>query len=207
MFTGIITDVGKIIKVDAAGDDGITRFVIGTSYDPNGIDIGASIACSGVCLTVVERGTGLPYSQAKNQNWFVMEASDETLSKTHVGGWVVDDAVNLERALCLGDELGGHMVLGHVDCVARIIDRQPDGESLRFTIEVPDDYKKFIAPKGSVVLDGVSLTINEVAANSFGVNIIPHTCDHTTFGKMKDGDNLNLEIDVLARYIAQLMDK
>ncbi|WP_448203461.1 riboflavin synthase [Azospirillum sp. sgz302134] len=191
MFTGIITDVGRVRAVERQGD---TRFTIETAFDTETVPIGASIANNGVCLTVVEKGPG----------WFAVQASGETLSKTTLGGWAEGTRVNLERALKLGDELGGHIVSGHVDGVATVVDVRMDGESKRFTFEAPANLAKYIASKGSVALDGVSLTVNEVDGALFGVNIIPHTQDATTFGTLKAGDRVNLEIDMLARYVARL---
>jgi riboflavin synthase len=194
MFTGIISDVGKVRAVIAGGDTG---FVLDTAYDTRTIAIGASIACAGVCLTVTETGPG----------WFKVQASAETLARSTLGRWRTGTPVNLERALKLGDELGGHILSGHVDAVAEIVARRPEGESLRFVIEVPPAFEKAIAPKGAVALDGVSLTVNEVEGRRFGVNIIPHTQRNTTFGTAAIGDPLNLEIDVLARYVARLLGK
>lgn len=194
MFTGIVTDVGRVRSIARRGD---TRFEIETAYDTHEIDLGASIACSGPCLTVVEKGDG----------WFAVEASAETLSRTTLGEWAVGTRVNLERALRVGDELGGHIVSGHVDGVARVLDTRPEGDSVRFEFEVPEALKKFIAPKGSVALDGVSLTVNAVDGARFGVNIIAHTRAHTTFGERKAGDRVNIEIDMLARYVGRLLEK
>ncbi|MBT5647265.1 MAG: riboflavin synthase [Rhodospirillaceae bacterium] len=194
MFTGIVTDLGKIRAIEKRGD---TRIEIETSYDTEDIDIGASIACSGPCLTVIEKGPG----------WFAIEASAETLDKTALGDWTVGTTVNLERAMRIGDELGGHIVSGHVDAVARIVDMQPEGDSVRFTFESPGEFSKYIAPKGSVCLDGVSLTVNEVQGNNFGVNIISHTQGETTFGSRKVGDRINMEIDTIARYVARILGK
>ena len=194
MFTGIVTDLGKIRAIEKRGD---TRIEIETSYDTDDIDIGASIACSGPCLTVIEKGPG----------WFAIEASAETLDKTALGDWTVGTTVNLERAMRIGDELGGHIVSGHVDAVARIVDMQPEGDSVRFTFESPGEFSKYIAPKGSVCLDGVSLTVNEVQGNNFGVNIISHTQGETTFGSRKVGDRINIEIDTIARYVARILGK
>ncbi|MBP2310769.1 riboflavin synthase [Azospirillum soli] len=191
MFTGIITDVGRVRAVERQGD---TRFTIETVFDMETVPIGASIANNGVCLTVVEKGPG----------WFAVQASAETLSKTTLGGWAEGTRVNLERALKVGDELGGHIVSGHVDGVATVVDVRPDGESKRYTFEAPANLAKYIASKGSVALDGVSLTVNEVEGARFGVNIIPHTQIATTFGDLKPGDRINLEIDMLARYVARL---
>jgi riboflavin synthase len=194
MFTGIISDIGKVRAVIAGGD---TSFVLDTAYDTRAIAIGASIACAGVCLTVTETGAG----------WFKVQASAETLARSTLGSWRAGTPVNLERALKLGDELGGHILSGHVDAVAEIAARRPEGESLRFVIEVPRAFEKAIASKGAVALDGVSLTVNEVEGRRFGVNIIPHTQANTTFGAAAVGDRLNLEIDVLARYVARLLGK
>ena len=193
MFTGIITDVGTVRKIEKTGD---TRIEIETRYDTHEIELGASIACSGPCLTVVEKG----------RDWFAVEASAETLSRTTLGDWAVGTRVNLERALCVGDELGGHIVSGHVDGVARVLDTQPEGDSVRFDFEAPADLKAFIATKGSVALDGVSLTVNAVDDARFGVNIISHTRAHTTFGDRARGDRVNLEIDMLARYVGRLLE-
>jgi riboflavin synthase len=194
MFTGIISDIGRIRAVIPGGD---TRFSVATEFAAGGIDLGASIACSGVCLTVIETGA----------DWFAVQASTETLACTTLGGWREGTAVNLERALRLGDELGGHMVSGHVDTVAEIVGRRAEGDSVRFIVEVPPGYERTIAPKGSVALDGVSLTVNDVEARRFGVNIIPHTQAKTTFGAAQPGDRVNLEIDLLARYVARLLGK
>ena len=194
MFTGIITDVGRVRAVRSGGD---TAFTIATAYDTEDIAIGASIACAGVCLTVTERGQG----------WFAVQASAETLSRTTLGRWREGTSVNLERALKVGDELGGHILSGHVDAVAEIVSRRPEGDSVRFVFAVPPPFDKAIAPKGSVALDGVSLTVNEVEGGRFGVNIIPHTQAKTTFGAAQQGDRVNLEIDVLARYVARLLGK
>jgi riboflavin synthase len=193
MFTGIITDIGRVRSIRKTGD---TRIEIETSYDTDEIDLGASIACSGPCLTVVEKGDG----------WFAIEASAETLARTTLGGWRTDSKVNLERALRLGDELGGHIVSGHVDGLAEIVGMEPEGDSMRVEIDVPRDLKSFIAEKGSVSLDGVSLTVNAVDDNRFGVNIIGHTRAQTTFGMRVVGDRMNLEIDMLARYVSRLLE-
>ena len=196
MFTGIISDVGTILEVTQMGD---TRYVIETSYDTQGIDIGASIACSGVCLTVIEKmETPSPR--------FAVEASAETLNVTTAKKWAIGTKLNLERALKMGDELGGHIVSGHVDGIAEIKSIEPDGDSLRFVFAAPEELAMFIASKGSVTLDGTSLTVNEVRGNNFGVNMIPHTQAVTTWGQSKSGDLINIEIDVLARYVARLKE-
>ncbi|MDR3500390.1 MAG: riboflavin synthase [Parvibaculum sp.] len=207
MFTGIVTDVGRIRAIEERGD---RRFVIETAYDPDGIDIGASISCSGCCLTVIEKG------RANGKGWFAVDASAETLGCTTLGDWKEGTSVNLERAAKLGDELGGHIVSGHVDGVGRIVEIRPDGDSMRFTFEAPDALGRFIASKGSVTIDGTSLTVNEVedvrpgsneARTRFGVNIIPHTQAVTTWGQAKVGNSINLEIDMLARYVARLAER
>ena len=191
MFTGIVTDIGTIRQLERRGD---LRARIATGYDTAGIDIGASIACDGVCLTVVET----------REDWFDVEISAETLARTNLGAWEEGRAVNLERALKVGDELGGHIVSGHVDGTARITAMVPEGDSLRVTFEAPEALARFIAPKGSVALNGTSLTVNEVDGRSFGVNLIPHTREVTTWGRAREGDAVNLEIDTLARYVARL---
>ncbi len=193
MFTGIITDIGAVRAVVPGGD---TRFEIDTAYDTAGIEIGASIACAGVCLTAVEKGEG----------WFAVTVSAETLSKTTLGDWQSGTPVNLERALRLGDELGGHLASGHVDGVGQLTERRQEGDSLRLTFSAPAALARFIAPKGSISIDGVSLTVNEVDGAAFGVNIIPHTADATTLGRLAEGDRVNLEIDVIARYVARLTE-
>lgn len=193
MFTGIVTDIGDIRSLERRGD---LRARIGTGYDTHGIDIGASIACSGVCLTVVQLGS----------DWFDVEISAETLDKTNVGAWVVGQKINLERALKVGDELGGHIVSGHIDGLATITEMRPEGDSVRYSFDAPRNLARFIAPKGSVALDGTSLTVNEVEGTRFGVNIIPHTQEVTTWGASKVGDKVNLEIDTLARYVARLAE-
>lgn len=197
MFTGIITDVGEIVELEQAGD---LRARIACSYDPAGIDIGASIACNGVCLTVIETGT------VEGRGWFDVQISAESVSKTNISDWSQGARVNLERALKVGDELGGHIVSGHVDGVATITAMHDEGDSTRITFEAPEALAKFIAPKGSVALDGTSLTVNEVDGRSFGVNFIPHTKSATTWGGVKTGDRINLEIDTLARYVARLAE-
>jgi len=192
MFTGIITDLGR---VRATHPGATTRLEIETKYDAAGIAIGASIACNGACLSVVERGPG----------WFAVEASAETLSKTTLGSWRAGTAVNLERPLKLGDELGGHLVLGHVDGVGGIVERREDGGSIRLTVEAPADLARFIASKGSVAIDGVSMTVNEVSGRRFGVNVIPITQRETNLGSLAAGAAVNLEIDMLARYVGRLL--
>jgi riboflavin synthase len=194
MFTGIVTDIGKVRHVEKRGD---THIVIATHYDVSAVDRGASIACSGVCMTVVDKGT------AKDR-WFAVTASGETLSKTTIGHWRPGDPVNLERPMRVGDEFGGHIVTGHIDAVAEIVGTKPEGESLRLTFEVPAKLARFVASKGSVALDGVSLTVNDVEGARFGVNIIPHTQAVTTFGRAKPGVKMNFEADLMARYVARL---
>ena len=196
MFTGIITDIGTILGLDRQGD---LRARIGTRYDVDGIDIGASIACDGVCLTVVDLGRS-------PQNWFDVQISAETLSCTTLGGWETGQPINLERALRVGDELGGHIVSGHVDGLAQVIGVRPEGDSLRVTFRAPHALAGFIAPKGSVALNGTSLTVNAVDGTDFGINFIPHTQQATTWGTVAEGDTVNLEIDTMARYVARLRD-
>ncbi|TMJ56504.1 MAG: riboflavin synthase [Alphaproteobacteria bacterium] len=192
MFTGIITDLGRVRRL-RRGD--LLDLTIATAFDTSAIPLGASIACSGACLTVVAVEPGA----------FSVQASVETLAHTTLGQWEAGTPVNLERSLRLGDELGGHLVLGHVDGLARIVERRPEAESVRFVVEVPIGLAPFIAPKGSVTLDGVSLTVNELAQDRFGVNIIPHTLSCTTFGQAQPGQQMNLEIDLIARYVARLL--
>ncbi len=194
MFTGIITDIGTVRAVERRGD---TRFTIATHYPLGEIAIGASIACSGPCLTVVEKGN----------DCFSVDASAETLARTTAGDWREGTKINLERALRMGDELGGHLLTGHVDAVATLESRRSEGDSLRLTFRVPAPYDRAIASKGAVALDGVSLTVNEVEGAVFGVNIIPHTQRETTLGAVKPGDRLNLEIDLIARYLSRLIGK
>jgi len=191
MFTGIITDIGTVTSREMRGD---TRFLIRTDYETASIAIGASIACAGVCLTVVQKGA----------DWFSVDVSAETLSRTTLGQWQAGTPVNLERSLKVGDELGGHIVSGHVDGVADVVDVVAEGDSLRVRFRVPADLAGFIAEKGSVTIDGVSLTVNSVQDNVFGVNLIPHTQLVTTLGQLKSGGRVNLEIDTLARYVARL---
>ena len=196
MFTGIVTDIGTILELEQRGD---LRARIGTHYDIAGIDIGASIACNGVCLTVIALGQ-------EPQNWFDVEISGETVGATNLGSWAVGQGLNLERALKVGDELGGHIVSGHVDGVAEVVGMAEEGDSTRVTFRAPDVLAKFIAPKGSVALNGTSLTVNEVAGRDFGINFIPHTKTATTWGQVEIGAQINLEIDTMARYVARLRE-
>ena len=196
MFTGIITDIGTIERVEQAGD---TRFTISSGYDAAGITLGASIACSGCCLTVTS-----VEARPEGGSRFTVDVSAESLSKTTLGNWQPGTRINLERALKAGDELGGHIVSGHVDGVAEFISLRDVGGSRRFGFRAPVELARFIAPKGSVCLDGTSLTVNEVEGVTFGVNLIPHTLQVTTWGGAKPGDRINLEIDMLARYVARL---
>jgi riboflavin synthase len=197
MFTGIVTDVGTVRSAEQRGD---LRLVIATQYDLASVDLGASIACSGVCLTVVDKG----------DDWFAVDVSEETLSKTAADHWREGAKLNLERALRLGDELGGHIVTGHVDAVATVVGTCPEGDSTRIGVSVPKSLAPMIAPKGSITLDGVSLTVNEVrdaddGSTHFAVNISPHTAQHTSLGTIKAGQQLNVEVDVLARYIDRML--
>lgn len=193
MFTGIITDVGEVRALENRGD---LHARIGTGYETAGIDLGASIACNGVCLTVVALGP----------DWFDVVISAETISKTNLDGWATGTRLNLERALKVGDELGGHIVSGHVDGVAQLVELHDEGESTRMTFEVPEALARYIAAKGSVALNGTSLTVNEVDGCRFGVNVIPHTKEVTIWGDVAEGDRINLEIDTLARYVARLRE-
>jgi riboflavin synthase len=197
MFTGIITDIGNVRSIQRKGD---LRLTIGCSYDMDTVDLGASIACSGACLTVVDKG----------DDWFAVDVSQETVSKTAPDLWTEGAQLNLERALRVGDELGGHIVTGHVDAVALVTRAEDVGGSIDLTIEAPRSLGSGIAPKGSVSLDGVSLTVNEVEdegeATRFTINLIPHTAEHTTLGGILAGRRLNLEIDVLARYLKRMVD-
>jgi riboflavin synthase len=195
MFTGIVTDMGDVRHVQGRGD---THIVIGTHYDVSQIETGASIACSGACLTVVDVGSA-------TDRWFAVTASAETVSKTTVRGWQIGDPVNLERPVRVGDELGGHIVSGHVDGTAELLSRKAEGESCRMQFEVANELARFIASKGSIALDGVSLTVNEVDGASFGVNIIPHTLKVTSFGTLREGGRVNVEIDLIARYVQRLL--
>lgn len=191
MFTGIITDIGRVRSVEQTARD--RRYEIETAWDVSGIDLGASISHSGCCLTVVE----------KSKDWFAVEVSGETLDKTTLGTWTKGTPVNLERATRVGDELGGHIVSGHVDGLGTVVEITPEGGSHRLTIEAPLPLHRFIAAKGSITVDGVSLTVNTVEGQRFGLNIIPHTWEATTLGALTVGDAVNLEIDMLARYLAR----
>jgi riboflavin synthase len=197
MFTGIVTDIGEVLDLQHRGD---TWYRIATQYDPDDIDIGASIACSGACLTVVDKG------RTEASGWFAVEASQETLDCTTLGAWNLGTRLNLERAMKVGEELGGHIVSGHVDGVGQIIARDPQGDSERFVFEVPRELSRFIAPKGSITLDGTSLTVNEVDDCRFGVNLISHTLAVTSWGWAQPGGKVNVEIDMLARYVARLLE-
>ncbi|MEO5324355.1 riboflavin synthase [Mesorhizobium sp. CC13] len=199
MFTGIVTDVGTVAST-APLDQGV-RLRIDTAYDPRTIDIGASIACSGVCLTVVR----LP-EEASNARWFEVEAWEEALRLTTASEWTAGRRINLERALKIGDELGGHIVSGHVDGMAEIVSREDEGEAVRFRLEAPRELAKFVAPKGSVALDGTSLTVNKVEGTRFDVLLIHHSLRVTTWGERKVGDRINIEVDTMARYAARLAD-
>ena len=193
MFTGLVTDIGKVKELVKQGD---LKVVITTSYDTNFISMGASICCSGVCLTVVDKG----------ECWFAVEVSKETTDSTTVGSWKVGTAVNLERSLQLKDELGGHIVSGHVDGTAELMALEKEGDSHRLSLLVEPKLAKFIAPKGSITLEGVSLTVNSVEGNGFEVNIIPHTWENTSFKFLTTGNYLNIEVDVIARYVERLMN-
>jgi len=199
MFTGIVTDLGTVREVQPLGDGNDMRLVIGTSpaflTQPAAAAIGASIACSGCCLTAVEFGG----------DWFAADASAETLSKTTLGRLRAGSRINLERSLRIGDELGGHLVSGHVDGVAEVLSAVPENGSVRWRFRLPPGLSRFVAEKGSVAIDGVSLTVNEVDGDVFGVNIIPHTAAVTTFGTLQPGGSVNIEIDTLARYVARLV--
>ena len=199
MFTGIVSDLGEIIEVQEKADN-LRRITVACAYDPQSIDIGASIACSGTCLTVVERGV------RDNRAFFAVDAAAETLRLTTAGTWRHGTRLNLERALRLGDELGGHMVSGHVDGIAELVARDEFVDSAGLTCRVPSELARFIAPKGSVALDGISLTVNEVKGDTFSVLLIPHTLKITTFGALQVGDRVNLEVDQMARYAARLLD-
>ena len=193
MFTGIITDVGRVVVAEERGD---LRLRIACGYDMAGVDLGASIACSGVCLTVVDKG----------EDWFAVDVSRETLSRSAPGLWAEGARLNLERSLRLGDELGGHIVTGHVDGVGEVVSAEPSGDSVRVAIEAPAALAPYIAGKGSIAVDGASLTVNEVDGASFTLNIIPHTAAETTLGDLVPGRRVNLEIDILARYIGRMLE-
>ena len=195
MFTGIVTDVGQVRHIEKRGD---THIVIAPHYDMDKLPIGGSVACAGACLTVVETG-------GNDDKWFSVTASAETLSKTTMGVWKTGSKINLELPLKVGDELGGHIVSGHVDGLAELVSLHTEGESTRMVFEAPKALSKYIAEKGSVALDGVSLTVNEVEGHRFGINVIPHTLEVTTFGLLKPGMKVNLEIDTIARYVARLV--
>lgn len=199
MFTGIVTDVGEVLSVEPQAE-GLRRLKIGTSYDPKTIAMGASIACSGVCLTVVEAGVG------NARNWFAVDAAAETLAITTAEKWQAGTRLNLERALKIGDELGGHIVAGHADGVAELVSREDLPDMARLTFRAPLPLMRFVAQKGSAAIDGVSLTVNDVTRETFSVLIIPHTLKVTTIGALKPGDQINLEIDLMARYAARLME-
>lgn len=194
MFTGIVTDIGTVESVNKKGD---TRMVIRTVFDTNTMLLGSSIACSGACMTVVDKGDG----------WFSIDVSGESLSRTTMGNWQQGDKVNLERPLRMGDELGGHMLTGHVDGLAVVDKILPVGDSHKLVLAVPKELQYLVAEKGSVALDGVSLTVNGVEGNFFWVNIIPHTWEQTTLGLLGEGNTLNMEVDVMARYIARWMER
>jgi riboflavin synthase len=199
VFTGIVNDLGEILEVDERAD-GLRRLTVACSYDPETIDIGASIACSGPCLTVVERG------RRGNRGYFAVDVAAETLRVTTAGSWQRGTRLNLERSLRLGDELGGHLVSGHVDGIADLLARDDLPDMARLSLQAPAALARFIATKGSVALDGVSLTVNEVAGDTFSVLLIPHTLKVTTFGGLRAGARLNLEVDQMARYAARLLE-
>jgi riboflavin synthase len=200
MFTGIVTDIGEVVAVEPRAE-GLKRLKVACGYDADTIAIGASISCSGVCLTVVARG------KDGNRAWFAVDAAAETLRITTVGGWRRGTRINLERALKVGDELGGHIVAGHADGLGTLIARADLTDMARLTFRVPSELARFIAPKGSVALDGVSLTVNEVMGDTFSALIIPHTLEVTTLGALEVGDEVNLEVDLMARYAARLLER
>ena len=200
MFTGIVTDIGEVVAVEPRAE-GLARLKIACGYDPDSIDIGASIACSGVCLTVVGRG------RDGNRAWFAVDAAAETLLVTTVGHWRDGRRINLERALKVGDELGGHIVAGHADGIATLAAREELTDMARLTFQVPAELARFIAPKGSVAVDGVSLTVNVAVGDTFSVLIIPHTLAVTTLGALAAGDTVNFEVDLMARYAARLLER
>jgi riboflavin synthase len=199
MFSGIVTGLGEILEVDEKSDD-LRRFVVACDYDPDSLAVGASIACSGICLTVIERGA------RGNRPFFAVDAAAETLRLTSAEHWQRGTRINLERSLRLGDEMGGHLISGHVDGIAELVTRDDFLDSASFTLRVPTALSRFIAVKGSVALDGVSLTVNEVAGDDFTVLIIPHTLAVTTFTALSPGDRVNLEVDLMARYAARLTE-
>ncbi|AEQ51159.1 riboflavin synthase [Pelagibacterium halotolerans] len=199
MFTGIITDIGTLLAVEDRNDG--RRLRIGTRYEPQTIDLGASIMCEGICLTVTDKGS------ENGQNWFDVFAARETLDVTRVSGWTEGRRINLERSLKVGDELGGHIVSGHVDGLATIVERKDIGDQITFTFEAPAELAKFIAKKGGVALNGTSLTVNWVDGNRFSVHLIPHTLSATNWPDYGEGDAVNLEVDLMARYAARLMEK
>jgi riboflavin synthase len=199
MFTGIVTDIGEVVALEPRAQ-GLARLKIACGYDPDTIAIGASIACGGVCLTVVARG------RDGNRAWFAVDAAAETLRLTTVARWKRGTRVNLERALKVGDELGGHIVAGHADGLAAVVAREDLTDMARMTLHAPAELARFIAPKGSVALDGVALTVNEVAGGTFSVLIIPHTLEVTMLGRLGAGDEVNLEVDLMARYAARLIE-
>lgn len=205
MFTGIVTAIGTIAEIERRGD---LQVRIACPFDPAGIAMGASIACSGACLTVVQRG-GRVGSAGEDSAWFAVDVSAETVSRTAEGMWREGGRVNLEPSLKLGDEMGGHIVTGHVDAVGRVHDWQPEGDSMRCTIEAPHELAPFIAAKGSITVDGVSLTVNSISDRPdgsvhFGLNVIPHTAEVTTLGELRQGGEVNLEIDTVARYLQRM---
>jgi riboflavin synthase len=199
MFTGIVSDLGEILEVEEKAE-GLRRLGIACNYDPDGIDIGASIACSGICLTVVGRG------RTGNRSSFAVDAAAETLRMTTAGAWTRGTRLNLERSLHLGDELGGHMVSGHVDGIAELVSRDAFVDMAELWLRAPGELARFIAAKGSVALDGVSLTVNKVEGDTFSVLIIPHTLKVTTLGSLRIGARVNLEVDLMARYAARLLE-
>lgn len=201
MFTGLVSDIGRIVSITPRAQGLLHRLRIDCSYDPDSFLIGASIACSGICMTAVEKGR-----DDDGQAWFAVDAAAETLRLTTVGRWRNGDRVNLERSLTLGAELGGHIVLGHGDGIARIVSRENLPDMAKFVLEAPEELAKFIAQKGSVALDGVSLTVNEVAGRTFSVLIIPHTLEVTTLGGWQAGTEVNIEVDLMARYAARLIE-
>ncbi|MCD7060790.1 riboflavin synthase [Pelagibacterium xiamenense] len=197
MFTGIITDIGTLIEIDDRNDG--RRLRIATKYDPETIDLGASVMCEGICLTVTDKGSG------EERNWFDVFAARETLEVTEVGAWTPGRRINLERSLKVGDELGGHIVSGHVDGLAKIVERRDTGDQITFVFEAPRELSPFIAKKGSVALNGTSLTVNTVEGNRFSVHLIPHTLQATNWPDYDEGDTVNLEVDQMARYAARLI--